>query len=536
VNKRWVALAAVAGILSLGMLIRLGGGDGADEPSFRLAPINKGGIRATVASTGKLNPLNTVQVGSQVSGIIKEINVDFNSDVRRGQLIALIDPAYYAAQAEQARAQLLIAKAQHRESQKSIAAAEAAVDSALAQCDSAKATLREAELHFKRLQRLDKEDVIARSDMDAADARLENAQGAMAVAQAQVKTAKANLNRSLAQVEGAKALIVQREAALHLAEIQLDYCTISSPIDGVVISRHVDVGQTVAASLQSPVLFTIAEDLSRMQVEVDVSEADVGQIHAGQEVAFTVDAFPEQKFKAEVRQVRNAATSIQNVVTYTIIADVQNDSLSLRPGMTANVIITVAEVSDALKVPNAALRFKPSNESETIRNQNRIPIRERSSFKAAVEKLGLDAGQVDQFEAIVKEAGVKLKEAYALPEDQRDIPMAWKNFYTDINRRLYTILKGEQFEKFAVYINELKEKYEKNRRNKKIRAARIYVLNDAGQPEAVDLFAGVSDDTQTQIFTEELKEGDNVIVGIAFDLTQANKKKSSILSILMGRR
>ncbi len=512
-----------------------GGGESHDGQTYRLAPVTQGSIKAAVSSTGTLNPLNTVKVGSQVSGIIKALPVDFNSTVHRDQVIALIDPAFYEAQVEQARAQVLMARAQHEENQKNILAAEAAVESAAAQLNSAKATQREAELKFQRFQSLDKENVIAKADLDAALARRDNAQGALDVAQAQVKSARANLNRARAQNQGSQASIAQREAALHLAEIQLNYCTITSPIEGIVISRHVDVGQTVAASLQSPTLFTIAEDLARMQVEADVSEADVGQIQAGQTVEFTVDAFPEQKFKAEVRQVRNAANSVQNVVTYTIVADVQNDSLQLRPGMTANVTIVTAEVGDVLKVPNAALRFKPANASQETGDQRKIPIRERPSFKKAVQDIGLDAAQTDQLESFVKNAGVKLKAAYALPEEQRDIPLAWKNFYTEINRNLYGILHSDQHEKFNAYIAELKASFEKRKSNKKIRPAEIYVLNAAGRPEVRNILAGVTDDAQTQIVTEELKAGDSVIIGIALDGDAAKKEKANLFSTFMRR-
>lgn len=533
-KKRWFILGAVVAVGSAALWMKSQAKNVTHEQAFRLAPISRGSIKASVSSSGTLNPLNTVKVGSQVSGMIKEMYVDYNSLVQRDQVIALIDPAFYEAQLEQAKAQLLMAKAQHQENQKNILASEAAVESAKAQLGAAGATQREAELNYQRFQTLDKKEVISKSNLDTALAKKDNAQGALEMAGAQVKTAEANLNRSLAQQEGSKALIAQREAALHLAEIQLRYCTIKSPIDGIVISRHVDVGQTVAASLQSPILFTIAEDLSLMQVEADVSEADVGQVQPEQDVEFTVDAFPEKKFKAKVRQVRNAANNIQNVVTYTIIADVQNESLLLRPGMTANVTIVVAEVSDGLKAPNAALRFKPPNEGQEQSTQSTVPIRERATFKNAVEKVGLDAAQADQLEAFIKSAGVKLKTAYALPEDQRDIPQAWRNFYVEINQKLYGVLRGDQYEPFKVYIEDLKATLEKRKSNKKLKPAKVYVLNEKGRPEIRNVMAGVTDETQTQILTEELKEGDNVIVGISFDAGGAKKERSSILSAIIG--
>jgi HlyD family secretion protein len=536
VKKLWLIFGVLVVIGSVVLWVRSQGRNEAHEQAFRLAPISRGNIKASVSSSGTLNPLNTVKVGSQISGIIKELYADFNTVVRRDQVIALIDPAFYDAQLEQAKAQLLMAKAQDLENQRSILAADATIDSAKAQLNGATATQREAELNYQRYQSLDKKEAISKSNLDAALAKRDNAQGALDMAEAQVKTAKANLNKSLAQQEGSKALIAQREAALHLAQIQSRYCTIQSPIDGIVISRHVDVGQTVAASLQSPVLFTIAEDLSRMQVEADVSEADVGQIQPEQDVEFTVDAFPEKKFKAKVRQVRNAANSTQNVVTYTIVADVQNESLLLRPGMTANVTIIVAEVSDALTVPNAALRFNPPNESQAESTQKTVPIRDRPTFKNAVEKIGLDGAQADQFEAFIKSAAVKLKAAYGLPEDQRDITQAWRNFYVEINQRLYGILRGDQYEKFKVYIEDLKATLEKRKSNKKLKPAKVYVLNNEGRPEVRNVMAGVTDETQTQILTEELKEGDNVIVGISFDATGVKKDRSSSLSAIIGDR
>ena len=534
-KKQWLIMASVAIAGSVMAWVMYGGGDRADSQAFRLAPVIRGNIRATVSSTGTLNPLNTVKVGSQVSGMIKALHVDFNSPVQQNQIIALLDPAFYEAQVEQATAQLMMAKAQLQENEKSILAAEAAVESAKAQLSSSKATLREAELKFKRFKSLDKEEVISKSDLDAALAKLENAHGAWSMAQAQVKTAEANLKRAIAQQEGSRALIAQREASRHLAEIQLDYCTIRSPIGGTVISRHVDVGQTVAASLQSPILFTIAEDLSRMQVEVDVSEADVGQIRAEQPVEFTVDAFPEKKFEARVRQVRNAAKSVQNVVTYTIVADVENPSLQLRPGMTANVTVVVDDVEDVLKVPNAALRFKPASESREEKSASRVPIRERASYKKTVDAIGLDGPQADQLEGFIKSAGEKLKAVYALPEEERDVHQAWKKFYTEINQKLYGILKGDQYEKFKVYIAALKTSIEKRRGNKKIRSAKVYVLNAKGLPEAHHVLAGVTDDAQTQIVSEALKEGDNVIVGISYDTAYAKNKQSNFLSAIMRR-
>jgi len=524
-----VLILAVAGVLAFSFL---GAGE-ASKQEYRLAPVEKGNVKAIVSSTGTLNPINTVKVGSQVSGTIKEIYVDFNSPVKKDQVIALIDPAFYEAQLEQAKAQVLIAKANLQESRKSITASEAGVESAAAQITSARATLKEAELRYNRLSSLENGEIVAKSDLDTALAKRDNAQASVEMAEAQFRSSKANLNRVLAQQKGAEALIEQRKASLNLAEIQLQYCTIKSPISGVVIERHVDVGQTVAASLQSPTLFTIAEDLSVMQVEADVSESDVGQIAPGQEVDFTVDAFPEQKFKAKVRQVRNSATSIQNVVTYKIIADVKNESQVLRPGMTANVNIIAAEVSDVLKAPSAAFRFKPPGEVKEASSRRIPPVKERQSFKNTVEKLSLDEDQVEEYAEIVKEADAKLKQVYSLPEAERDLQSAWRNYFTEIGRNLYQILKPDQYGMFSEYIQELRAAGEK-RRQSKMRRSKVYILDEVGQPEAVDVMAGISDDNQTQIVSEEIKEGDKVIIGL--DLSgKSKKKKSNIFSSIMSR-
>ncbi|MBN2809928.1 MAG: efflux RND transporter periplasmic adaptor subunit, partial [Deltaproteobacteria bacterium] len=460
---------------------------------------------------------------------------DFNALVTQGQVVALIDPALYEAQLEQARALLAGAQAQALEQRMALLAADAALNSARAQQRAAAATSVEAELNYQRFSGLKNQEAVAKANLDTALVKRENALAGLDMAAAQVETAKANRKKVAAQQEGAQALIAQRLAALNLAEIQLRYCTIRSPFAGTVISRHVDVGQTVAASLQSPILFTIAEDLSKMQVEADVSEADVGQIQPQQEVEFTVDAFPEKKFKAQVRQVRNAASNVQNVVTYTIVADVENQALLLRPGMTANVTIIVAEVSDILLVPNAALRFKPATPAASAGRRESVPISERPFYKSAVAEVGLDPGQAEQYAGFIKDAGVKLKEVYTLPEDQRDIIQAWRNFYVEINRKLYTILRDDQYEKFKVYIENFKAQHGKNKSSRKLKSATLYVLNEAGQPESRSVLAGVTDETQTQILSEDLKEGDKVIVGLSFTAGGARKDRSSLFSALWKR-
>ncbi|HAS18032.1 MAG TPA: efflux RND transporter periplasmic adaptor subunit, partial [Nitrospiraceae bacterium] len=279
------------------------------EIKFRTINVSKGDIREIVTASGTVNAVTTVLVGTQVSGTIKHIYVDFNSQVKRDQLIARIDPAIFEAQVEQARANLL---------------------SARANLEKADAALVDAKRTFDRTKELYQRNLIARSELD---------------------TAETNHETSKAQVEVAKAQIVQTEAALKLAETNLKYTRIVSPVDGIVVSRNVDVGQTVAASFQTPTLFTIAQDLTKMQINTNVDEADIGKIKMGQPVEFNVDAYPEIIFNGKVWQIRIAPITVQNVVTYDVVIKMDNPELKLKPGMTANVSILTAVKKDILKIP-----------------------------------------------------------------------------------------------------------------------------------------------------------------------------------------
>jgi HlyD family secretion protein len=287
---------------------------------WETAAVDRGRIVARVTATGTLSALVTVQVGSQVSGRIRQLFVDFNSPVKKGQLIAKIDPQLFQAALEQTRA--------------NFAAAEGNLQ-------KAKVQAAQAEIDFKRQATLAERKLVAPADFDAAKSNLAAAKAQIAVNQGQLQQAKAALNQ---------------------ARVNLAYTNIISPTNGVVISRSVDVGQTVAASLQAPTLFVIAEDLRKMQVDTSVAEADVGKLTAGMDATFVVDAYPGERFKGKVRQIRNAAQTVQNVVTYDAVIDVDNSDLKLRPGMTANVNFVFANREDVLRVPNAALRFRPSPE------------------------------------------------------------------------------------------------------------------------------------------------------------------------------
>lgn len=287
---------------------------------FRTDKVVRGDVAATVTATGTVNAVTTVLVGTQVSGTIKEIYVDFNSRVKKGQVIARIDPATLEAQVEQAKANAL---------------------SAAANLEKAEAALIDSKRIMNRNQELYPKNMLARSEMD---------------------TSETNYVSAKAQVSVSKAQVTQAEAALKISEINLRYTKILSPVDGTVVSRNVDVGQTVAASFQTPTLFNIAQDLTKMQIDTSVAEADIGKITVDQPVEFTVDAYPEITFKGKVSEIRNAPIIVQNVVTYNVVVKVDNRELKLKPGMTANVSIIVSEKKGVLKLPNAALRFRPSDD------------------------------------------------------------------------------------------------------------------------------------------------------------------------------
>lgn len=311
-------LLAIAVCVALGIYLALGR-PSKEEPAFTYTavPVEKGSLKAEITSTGTLRPLVEVLVGTQVSGTIKELYADFESKVEKGQLIALIDPDKFAAKVEQAKADRAASKA-------SLLKAEVtAIDE-----------LRT----LGRKEQLIEGKSISQSDYDAAKTKADAAQ---------------------AQVVVDRARVAQAEAKLNEAELELKYTRIIAPVSGVVTTRSGDVGQTVTASFQTPVLFKIAEDLTRMQVHTNVDEADIGRVRVGQDAVFTVPAFPDETFEGKVTQIRNDPKVEQNVVTYNVILDVNNNELKLRPGMTANVQILLSEVHDALLVPDQALRFIP---------------------------------------------------------------------------------------------------------------------------------------------------------------------------------
>jgi len=298
-------------------------------PKFRTEKVTRGDIITTVTATGAINPVTTVQVGTQVSGTIKQLFVDFNSTVRKGQLIAQIDPTSLEAQAEQQRAGLA---------------------SARANVTKAQASLLDTDRTYKRDQELFSRNLIARSELDLAET---------------------NHQANLASVDAVKAQVTQAQASLKSVETTLGYARIVSPVDGIVISRNVDVGQTVAASFSTPTLFTIAQDLTKMQIDASVAEADIGSIKNDQPVEFTADAYPEDIFHGAVWQIRNAAITVSNVVTYDVVIRMDNKDLKLKPGMTANISFIISTRKDVLRVPDTALAFTPSDAKSNGQSKDR---------------------------------------------------------------------------------------------------------------------------------------------------------------------
>jgi HlyD family secretion protein len=306
---------------------------------YYTAPVETGEIKQVVEATGTINAVITVQVGSQVSGTISKLYVDFNSHVKKGQLIAQIDPPLFQGALSQARADLENARAN--------------LAVAIANTAKAKASEVQTKADYERNLGLSKQGVISQQSLD--------------VAKANADSAAAQVTAALAQENQARAQVQQKQAAVQVAQTNLDYTIIHAPIDGTVVARNVDVGQTVAASLQAPTLFTIAQDLTKMQVYAKTDESDVGQIRSGQKVTFKVDAYPRETFSGTVSQVRMNSTVVQNVVTYDTIIDFDNPELKLFPGMTAYVSIPVATAANVLKVPNGALRYKPDLPAEELR-------------------------------------------------------------------------------------------------------------------------------------------------------------------------
>jgi HlyD family secretion protein len=333
-------------------------GNGKDRASYRTAPVERGDIQSTISATGTLNAVITVQVGTQVSGTISQLLVDYNSPVKKGMLIARIDPATFEAKTNQAKGDLESARAAVLNQRAAVVKAEADVAAARANVVRQDVALRDAKVKAEARVRLFQEGGISQEERDSARATLDSAQAQLEAAQASLRASQAALEVTRAQLAAAGATVQQKEAALAQAQVDLGNTYIRAPVDGVVVSRNVDVGQTVAASLQAPTLFLIAQDLTKMQVDTNVDEADIGRVALDQKATFTVDSYPGQVFRGRIVQIRQSPQVLQNVVTYVTVVAVSNPDLRLKPGMTADVKILVARRENALLIPNAAFRVR----------------------------------------------------------------------------------------------------------------------------------------------------------------------------------
>jgi HlyD family secretion protein len=398
-----VALAAAGGAFAL---LR---SRHAPEPKYRTAVVDKGGVTQTVTATGTLSAVITVKVGSVVSGNVAALHADFNKQVKKGDLLAELDPIPFQEKVDQAKAAL----------------------------DKAKVDVRNDEIQLRRQKALFEEQLAAQADLDQAQANYDSAVAAVGQAQAALAQSQTDLNNS----------------------------KIIAPIDGVVVDREYDVGQPVAASFQAPTIFTIAQDLTKMQVSADVSESDIGMCKEGQPVRFTVDAYPDQVFHGTISQIRLNATVNQNVVTYPVIIGVSNPDLALRPNMTANVSIDVATVKDVVRVPNAALRFRPD---------------EKEVAGAAV-RTGVTPTPVSPEERAARSAGDR-----------------------------GTVGAMKQFNQTAGG-------------NKRKAGQTVYTLSPGGEPKAVEIRAGVTDGRNTQVLSGDLKVGNTVIVGLVTSKASASQ-------------
>lgn len=436
------ALALVAG--GAGLWYYLGA---KNQAGYLTAAVERGSVRASISATGSCNAVVTVQVGSQVSGNIKALYADFNTKVKKGQLVAVIDPQAFQARVDQsraamdtARAAVASAHAQVEKSNADIASAQAAAANQKAAIAKANAAAQDANRKLAARKALYEQGIISKEDMDTAQSTYDQAVAEQQAAAAQMDAASHQIQSAQAQkdvantlLSSAQAQVKQAQAGLEQAQLDLDHTQITAPVDGTVIARHMDVGQTVAASFTAPTIFEIAQDLTKMQVDTNVDESDVGQVKLNQPVRFTVDAFPSTVFQGSVTQLRQAPINVQNVITYDVVVAVPNPDLKLLPGMTANVKILTNKEDNVLRIPNTALRFRPpeAKSDSTVRAAGRKPdagstvwiLDQDGKPKAAKVKLGItdgnftavDSGDLKEGERVITASLTKTASASGSP-------------------------------------------------------------------------------------------------------------------------
>lgn len=508
-----------------------------DMVQYRIGKIERGSLQATVSASGAVNPVTQVSVGTQVSGQIRDLFVDFNSEVKAGQLIARIDPETFEYRVRSSQADLDAARA-------AVLTAQATAAASRAQVSRAQVDVDEARRDLERKQSLVEKQFIAQSEADKARALVNTSAETLKATQAQLGVTEAQIKTALANV-------AQREAALAQSRIDLARTSITSPVNGIVIKRAIEKGQTVAASLQAPELFVIAQNLSDMQVDASVDESDVGRIRVGQRATFTVDAFPGQTFEGTVRQVRKAAQTIANVVTYVAVVGFANSTGRLLPGMTANVRVVTDARDSVLKVPNAALRVRiagveppaaaRSDAARTGANPAgaqagaagatakgetpaALPMPRAGAVAGAaagvgpmaelrnrlVTELQLNADQVAKVDALFADTRPRFGALRELAAEER--PKARERIMADLRARIGELLTAQQKPGYAALLAETGGRSSRGR---------IYLLGEDGKPQAFNVRLGITDGTSTELLAgpggqlpAELREGATVIVGV----------------------
>ncbi len=506
----WTVLILIlaGGVLGYGYFFKNKG----SVSAYRTARVERGSISAYVTANGTVNAVITVLVGSQVSGTILKLYADYNTQVKMGQLVAQIDPAIFQAQVSQAKAALENARAAHLTAQADIATARSNVEAGKANVLKAKVSVEDTNRNLKRSLELFQKNLIAASDRDTAQTNYDSAVAQLEAAQAQLKANEAQLESAVAKLEAARAGVKQNEAALELAQVNLDHCRITAPVNGIVISRNVDVGQTVAASLQAPTIFTIAQDLTEMQVDTNVSEADVGRVAVGQDATFTVDAFPQTTFRGKVTEIRNAPVTIQNVVTYDVVIQVKNPELKLRPGMTANASILVAHKDNILKIPNAALRFRPDfakREPTTQKGAQGAPTASPAPSLSSLrlerlkDELKLSPAQESAVTHILMDLRSELESAR---KGTPDASLAKARQLAALARsKISAVLNDEQRRKFE-------QMPEQTGTQTVLPKFKVWVPVPQKRPIPVEITTGISDGSSTEVLSGSLQEGQDVIL------------------------
>jgi HlyD family secretion protein len=528
------AIGAVVGVgaLTAGYFALRPTGGAANDTPYRTAAIDRGRITASVRATGTLTPMTTVVVGSQLSGQIVEILADYNSQVKAGQVVARLNSDQIktrrdaaAADLQQARADLVVKRAQLERAKVARTKADSTVKDQEAQRERTRAQLADAKRTFDRQNELFTRGAGAQQGLDSARTQVEIQTATLASNEAQIASLTAEiagLDADIAlaqgQVQSGEALIAQRDAKLKDILIDLERTDIRSPVDGVVVQRQVDLGQTVAASLSAPVLFQIAQDLRTIDIYANIDEADVGRLKVDQDVSFSVNAYPNRTFQGKVQMVRLGAQTIQNVVTYTGVVRVANRDLALLPGMTANLQIVTDDRQDVLRVPNAALRFRPlggptalpaAAPAETPAGRGTGGGRAAGALRERIEEeVQPTPEQKQAIAAIMAEQRTGNRQAMAgLSEDERRA--AFRAARTELRAKIAAVLDPERRARFEALMQEGRPAAQSD-----VTPGRVYVLDGEGQPKPVAIRLGPSDGAFTQVLPATgIAEGSEVLIG-----------------------